>query len=612
MQTPKKPGVARQLIAQIAAFGLTIGILYGLWRLAGGEERSGIIQMIFAGLSILVSFAVLWGVRKWMQALASRQNFEAFVVENHQQRQSLENRLNGVIRLNQLLIDAQSEQELIESSLGVIADITGAVGCSFLPFDEWGIALAPHTYGSFPAPVLRAWADHLSTISVRERCQSCTKPGARGGEPCEMLGAPFANDSIRVYCLPLERNERIVGMLNFYLPANRSVSSGEFEFIRVLMHEMVLAIEMQRLRDQELATLHQLQMVSGPKEDIEGSIRALVEGLNNVVDIDGARVEIKASEPRFPGVHFTFKNKDWLESSAAQALIEKAMAESSEQKDTSLSVNYGDSIGMVLSLPIRLTNGATIGAMLITADPESYFEREHLSLVETIAARIALLVENQREQLDAQFKIVIAERIRLAREIHDSLAQTLAYLKLTAGQMQNLLARGDLSRLGQTLNQSYQALTEAYLEIREVIDNLRIVPKQSIGELLSNVSEDFEKSSGLHVGINITGGVPEIIPEVQAQLLRVIQEALSNIRKHAKASHVQISLGVWNRQLFIEVSDDGIGFDSEDIPELSRHGLQGMRERAELIGADFQIISQAGKGTRVRVQLPAMTEEKLV
>jgi len=97
---------------------------------------------------------------------------------------------------------------------------------------------------------------------------------------------------------------------------------------------------------------------------------------------------------------------------------------------------------------------------------------------------------------------------------------------------------------------------------------------------------------------------------VQAQLLRIIQEALSNVRKHASAEHVSIR-GVQKQELvLIEISDDGQGFAPEQVDGSSRFGLRGMRERAESIGADFQIASQPGAGAILSLQLPMPVKEK--
>jgi two-component system nitrate/nitrite sensor histidine kinase NarX len=604
------PGTVTLRFAPLAGFTVAITIAYGFWRLAGGEQTPSAAQSIYWLTALSAALAVALSIYHWLGGLVDRRKLEEEVVEHQRQRDALEARLDAVVRLNKLLIDAQSEKDLIASSLSVIVDLTGAAGGSFLPFDEWGIALPPHIYGAFPQPVLRAWAEHLTTNSVRQACHSCTRLEAKGGENCELLGAPFFGDSIRIFCLPLTREQRMVGMLHLYLPSERSLSADQTEFIHVLLNEMILAVETMRLRNQELTTLRQLQMALGQKDDFEESVSRVVEGLREAFDFESAWIEIKAAEPRFPGLKLRFGNPSWLESPAGQALVAKTLAAAPGDGGPRVVEQYNDEAGAVLTAPICLSKGTVIGALIITADPETLLQRAQFSLVENAADQIAMLVENQRMQLDTHYRIVMQERIRLAREIHDSLAQTLAYLKLTATQMQSMLAHGDLSRLEQALHQSYQALSQAYLETREVIDNLRIAPKQSFADLLEQLALDFERSSGLPVETKFAAALPEVTPEIQAQLLRVVQEALSNVRRHASARRVQILLGVWNRQLQLEVCDDGAGFDADDVPEFSRHGLKGMRERAELIGADFQIVSQPGKGTCVKVQLPVKIEEK--
>jgi two-component system nitrate/nitrite sensor histidine kinase NarX len=92
------------------------------------------------------------------------------------------------------------------------------------------------------------------------------------------------------------------------------------------------------------------------------------------------------------------------------------------------------------------------------------------------------------------------------------------------------------------------------------------------------------------------------------QLIRIVQEALSNIRKHANAGSVQVSCQEFAGEIILEVHDDGLGFTPQDIPGPSQHGLRGMRERAELIGADFQVVSLTDQGTTVRVSLPVVKE----
>ncbi len=245
----------------------------------------------------------------------------------------------------------------------------------------------------------------------------------------------------------------------------------------------------------------------------------------------------------------------------------------------------------------------------MTGGHSSDLQPRQKALIDTVTTQIALLVENERRRVETEYRTVMQERVRLAREIHDSLAQTLAYLKLTSAQMQTQLTQGDLVRLAQNLQNSHDALSEAYLETRQAIDNLRFAPQQDMVSWLGQIIHNFEQTSGLKAVTSVPAVLPQVSPEVQAQLVRIIQETLSNIRKHAQATKVWINVREWNQELLFDLGDDGVGFSAEDVPDLSRHGLRGMRERAELIGAEFQITSQPGRGTTIHIEVPINPQE---
>jgi signal transduction histidine kinase len=123
--------------------------------------------------------------------------------------------------------------------------------------------------------------------------------------------------------------------------------------------------------------------------------------------------------------------------------------------------------------------------------------------------------------------------------------------------------------------------------------------------------EEFREYSGTAINLCDAEITAELPSEVSAQLIRIIQEAMNNVRKHAHAKKVEISCHRNTTDIYIEIADDGAGFNVEDVPGPSKHGLRGMRERAELIGADLQVISQPKRGTIVRLRLPLVEKEKL-
>ncbi len=217
---------------------------------------------------------------------------------------------------------------------------------------------------------------------------------------------------------------------------------------------------------------------------------------------------------------------------------------------------------------------------------------------------------HQAQKLDIarlEYGLMMGERARLAREIHDGLAQTLSFLKLQLLQLQGYLEKEDKDRLRRGLEESHQAISEAYDEARIAIDGLRVSPSdEGLASWLPQIAQEYQEWFGAAVKVSISqlDVKTAFSSEVQAQLIRIVQEALSNIRKHAQASNVDISALEENGILYLRIQDDGQGFNAQDIAGSSRYGLRGIRERAELVGAEIHVASQPGQGTQVEVCLP--------
>ncbi|GIV63723.1 MAG: sensor histidine kinase [Chloroflexota bacterium] len=557
--------------------------------------------------SILLAGAISWLLADWWMRRKQQKLLELSLQGTRQAGSALERRLRGMLRLNQVWLEAQTEKELIERSLSIISEMTGAVGVSFMPFDEWGQPLNALTHGAYPAPVLKAWAEHLSEPRVRNRCRVCQKLETTVGESCPLLEAPF-DQSVRIYCLPLQREKQTLAMLNIYLPPSQQFDGEMHEFLTTLLREMLSALDVIRLKTQEQAALRQLHSPQVMQSPVENYAQNLLDRLCAVLGFIAARMEIKPSPPHFQGIHLIAGRDTWIQSSAADELMSELLSNlrpaNCVLKDLPVAEDK-----FVFALPCCLPGDVLIGAVLFIGRSGQPVSDEIRELLTMITGQLAMLVESERVQQEREYRAVLQERIRLAREIHDSLAQTLAYLKLTVAQMQTQLAHGELQRLEQLIHQSHQALADAYLETRQVIDSLRLSPGEDMILWLEPLCREFEKNSGMRIERIFPSGLPKIEPEIQAQLLRIVQEALSNVRKHSQASLVRIEVRIWKNMLILEISDNGVGFSAEDVPEFSRHGLRGMRERAELIGADFQVISKPQAGTTIRVHLPIKFEE---
>ncbi|MFP3854785.1 MAG: sensor histidine kinase [Anaerolineales bacterium] len=233
-----------------------------------------------------------------------------------------------------------------------------------------------------------------------------------------------------------------------------------------------------------------------------------------------------------------------------------------------------------------------------------------MRIVESVASQASLLIENHRLYREVEYRAGLAERARLAREIHDGLAQTLGYLKLRMNQVARWLEEGATERSEAAFAEIKEQLNDAYIDARQAIDGPRVDPTQaSLEDWLTDLYKEFEELSQIRVEANPTPDI-DLPSEVASQLLRIIQEALGNIRKHASASLARIEWNLDDHWVLLRIRDDGCGFEPDSVPAISRHGLRIMKERAELLGADFQLSSRPGDGTSITVRLPLKTLDK--
>jgi signal transduction histidine kinase len=201
------------------------------------------------------------------------------------------------------------------------------------------------------------------------------------------------------------------------------------------------------------------------------------------------------------------------------------------------------------------------------------------------------------------------ERVRIARELHDGMAQVLAYVNTKAQAVQEYLRSGRPEQAEQHLEQLAAAAREVYTDAREGIFGLRSGsgPEVPFARALGSYLETWSEQTGIEVEAQGLGESPLPLGMVaELQLLRIVQEALSNVRKHARARRVSLVCSRQPERVEIIVIDDGQGFDPEHTVRrgFPRFGLATMRERAEAVGGRLEVESTPGAGTRVRVSLP--------
>jgi signal transduction histidine kinase len=227
-----------------------------------------------------------------------------------------------------------------------------------------------------------------------------------------------------------------------------------------------------------------------------------------------------------------------------------------------------------------------------------------------IASLVVLLYRLRLRRLQSRFAAVLAERTRVAREIHDTLAQSFVGVSVQLELATQLLAHQQVDAARQQLDRTSAYVREGIAEARRSIWDLRAATAQNtLPTRLSRLAEQFGED-GLTLQINIGGTYRPIDASAENEVLRIAQEALANVRRHAEAKAASIDLRYDPAQLTLSVIDDGRGFSSnEAYTSLGHFGLQGMRERAAQIGATLTVVSAPGQGTRITLKLPIAPEK---
>ncbi len=263
----------------------------------------------------------------------------------------------------------------------------------------------------------------------------------------------------------------------------------------------------------------------------------------------------------------------------------------------------------LLGVPIAY-NGRVIGSLyLVDKINEKPFTAQDEEIVTLFSNQAAVAIQNADLYEQIQALAVEGERTRISREMHDGLAQVVSYVNTKAQAVEVYLSRGELESAQGELADMSKSARQVYKDIREGILALRtqVGLERSLHEALIEYLEEYQHQIGRDT--HVSWQVPESLdlsPLQEVQILRIIQEALTNVRKHAEATEISVNLSQSETGLTIMVEDNGNGFNPVALkrgawPQL---GLQTMQERAEAIGSIFEMESFPGRGTRVRLSVP--------
>lgn len=572
-----------------------------------------ISQLVIGGTVLLVFILVYLIINRLMVFVDQRVQLQNQIEEADRFVATAYQRLELIFTISQRFVEASDENEIIEPVLQSLVDLIGAKGASFVPLDEHGQPQSALRSGELPSTASDVWLEYLASPVVRDRCGNCKSYDTQFKPPdCPLMTGPFV-DAKGLLCLPVRRGEREFGLLTIFFPEEKPLDERTRAYLRALIDETALGLDSVRLRRRELASLRRMQSLR-QKSDLKALLNALLENVYHTMEADIAVMVVPQRDSAATRLDVVLGDLPQSARPFVDGILQGVLssAEPVLLADVSGDPASAPQLRSLMAVPLISSEKAVVGAVLIANRRKHAFRQRQLALLQTVAGQVALVVQNASLMAELEYNSMMQERTRLAREIHDGLAQTLGYLKLQAAQMRAQLARGEIERVNQAMDKYYAVLSEAYQDARQAIDGLRITPGgcDLAGWLRQTVGE-FEEISGLPVELKLD--VESHLPtEYHAQLVRILQEALSNVRKHAQANQVWIDCYDQNGDLILEIRDDGIGFSPDDISSASRHGLRGMRERSDLIRADFQVISRPQEGASVRVRLPLKDIEEIV
>lgn len=240
----------------------------------------------------------------------------------------------------------------------------------------------------------------------------------------------------------------------------------------------------------------------------------------------------------------------------------------------------------------------TLGLFNLYFRDERVFTDQEMALLETLGKHLGVAVENVRLRAREREAAVYEERNLLAQELHDSIAQGLAFLNIQTQLLQDSLKKLAIDEAGQVAEQIRQGVQESYDDVRELLVHFRTrVSHADIDTAIVMVLERFELQSGVKADFEHTGSLMRIAEDEGIQVLHIVQEALANVRKHAQARHVRLAIDHDRTQIRIRIEDDGIGFDPAQALPDKHIGLRIMKERAARIGGQLNVTSAPGRGT---------------
>lgn len=429
---------------------------------------------------------------------------------------------------------------------------------------------------------------------------------------------------------PLLSRNTVIGVIELISPSLVKFDKEMIYFLETLGQEMGIAIDnatlvaSSRKHQDDVLTLYQLGIKISSSLILSEVLDAVAESARTLLKSDLGIIglyrescqEIKiwsvngVGGEALDGLTF-FTDQDGL----GKALLEgEVVTESDFRVDEAQSLYQVDfqDFNAYLAIPLHLGD-KFLGAIGVLSKKRRHFSENDIQLLKQLGYHVFVSIENARLHQQLRYTATLEEQNRLARELHDNLAQAMGYIKIKAIMANDMVTRQDLEKSKEHLNELIKTTSVLYTDIREAIFNLRNTDshQENFIYALQEYLDEYELHYGVDVRVSVDDNSSlEFPPEVANQLFRIIQEALSNVRKHACAQRVWIKCWQEQSNIFISIEDDGSGFDlqriSGDKKSKQSFGIQIMEERTHQIHGKFSIKSEPGSGTKIELKIPSV------
>ena len=571
------------------------------------------------GLYGLSGSLVVWVVLGWVAKNVARQEeIDTELRAAYEHLAETHRQLLAAHDIGREIASAADIQQILELAARAPTHLANAKGATVVTFDNDKKRLNLDMAWGMSANYLSGLRQRIEAGIPSQRCEACQALETHVSSDCplfEGLQDLARQDDIQsLVCLPLVRNDKREGIISAYFPSPNVPPEEQLLLLNIVASGIVTALDGIRLRSAQMETIYAIDHLTQMQQDLDNLLTQVLDTSlsgweaqsGGIFLYDSATGAWKRWIQRGLGNNSGHPHLGLALNLAKDALQQKRPILIPDLSD--YSVTNPQSIKGLKSAAAAplISGGEELGALVMVARRADRFLDRQASFLSAIAHQAAMAISNAQLHAQVQQMSIVEERYRLSREMHDGLAQTITAMGWQLDHLKTLLDSKDYPTATQELASIRQMARDVYMDVREAIDGLRLAGEHPDGfaGALAEYVKDFHDRTGIQTDFHLTGKKCVLPPETALQLHRIVQEGLTNARKHANAQHVWVQLQHAPQRIEITVADDGQGFDP-NLPRGRHHvGLSSMRERVQGLGGSFTLATSPGQGTRITVTTP--------